>query len=237
MLLNTHDSVNSWSGVAGNTQLNMSAGAVTVVGGTISFTAPTLSEPQSTWYNSTWWKSPTYNVPDAGTDTPWFKEAVNYTLLLKSGSVDIVGGTMTLGETSNVTTLDMTAGTVTLAGGTMTSSVPLVMTKAEVFVGGGPMTIQIEYSSEKFLISNSSTFDGLGINIGTDVALNISDGKGYKVLARVDVDTLRLDGIFGEPPQPYKILKNIHEMEGQLMTTFEFDGTNWQLVSSTRLGL
>jgi hypothetical protein len=237
MLLNTHDSVNSWSGTVGNIQLNMSAGSVTLVGGTMSIVAPTLSEPQSTWYNSTWWKSPTYDIPVAGTDTPWFKEAVNYSLLLKSGSIDLVGGTMTLGETTNTTTLDMTAATVTLAVGMMTSSVPLSMTKAKVFVGGGGMTIEIEYSSEKFLISNSSTFDGLGISIGVDVALNTSDGKGYKILQRVDIDTLRLDGIFGTPPQPYKIVKNIHEMEGQTMTTFEFDGDRWHLVSETKLGL
>ena len=62
-------------------------------------------------------------------------------------------------------------------------------------------------------------------------------GIGYKIVSRVDVDTIRLDGIFGDPPQNYQILKQVAETSVPARIELEFNGTDWVLVSNTPLGL
>ena len=213
-----------------NELLDMSVGATTTTGGTMTLRAPVLSEPQSTWHNSHWWKVPTYLTGK------WFAIPVSYSTLLIAGTSTTTGGTMTFSSTTEDFVVDMVAGSVVTTGGLMTSSIPLAMTAGSVVTTGGSITFQYEYTST-YIISNDSTFDGFGINYGTDIAYNSSTGIAYTVVSRVDVDSLLLDGIFGIPSQPYQIRKYIGEMTLPSLTILEYDGAEWKVESQTRLGL
>lgn len=232
MLLNTTGLVNIWNtGIPGSTQLNMSAGTTTTTGGSISFTAPFLSEGQSTWYNSLWWKAPTYG------SGLWFEAPPVYSLQFVAGVTTTTGGTITFISSEENYIIDMSAGLTTTTGGKMTSSVPFNMTAGATITTGDSITFQLEYTSELFVISNSSTFDGLGIRYETDLAYNPSSENAYTILARVDIDSLFLDGIFGTPPQPYQILKHFDEMKNKAVVIVEYDGNEWQLISKTPISL
>jgi len=232
MKLNTTGLVNVWdTGIAGSTTLNAEAGVFTVTGGSVQVTAPSLAEAQSTWYNGTWWKAPTYG------SSLWFLTSTSPELSLDAGVVTVTGGDATFSITSDNVTLDCSAGSFVVTGGLIKSSVPLPVSKGEVQVTGGSATLQIEFTSEEFLISNDTTFDGVGITYGVDVALNTGTGEAFTVVSRVDVDTVFLDGIFGAPPQQYSIQKVVATVDLPSVVELRFNGTEWVIVDITRLGL
>ena len=213
-----------------NKTLSASAGSITITGGSATLGAPSVSEGATTWFNSNWWPDPTFG-------TTWWGSADDFVLTVDAGSITITGGSATLTESTIEIELLAEAGTVTLTGGGAKLSVPLPAGAGTISITGGSATFQIEYSSEEFIISNSSTFNGKGITLGKDIAYNNSTGIGYTILSRVDIDSLLLDGIFGTPPQPYNIQKYLTDATVKTMITVEFNGTEWVVVSTTTLGL
>ena len=99
------------------------------------------------------------------------------------------------------------------------------------------VTFDFEYTSEEFIISNSTTFSGKGIIYGVDIAYNVGTDIGYTAVAQVDVDSILLDGIFGAAPQQYKIVQHVTDVSVPSMVELEFNGTEWVIISQTTLGL
>lgn len=222
-----------------STTLDADAGAITLTGGdaTLSQTGG-LSEPPSTWFNS-WWKVPTF-----GSASEWWELAGNVTLNAELGTITLTGGDATLFDNTGDVTLDVDLGTITLTGGDalLTSQVVTIAADAgAITLTGGDATLDIEFSGQEFTLSTSGTFDGKGIRFDTDVAFNTTNGVtagiGYKILSRIDVDTVELNGIFGTPPQGYQIMKQISETSVPARIEIEFNGTEWVLISNTPSGL
>jgi hypothetical protein len=137
--------------------------------------------------------------------------------------------------------LEVDSGTVTVTGGYAALSTPLLATAGAVTITGGDAELDIEYSGDPLTLSTSDTFDGKGITFGKDVAVNITDGvaaaTAFRIEARIDSDTVLLNGIFGTPPQLFQIYKHIADAPVNSKMTLEYNGTRWVLVDQHTLGL
>lgn len=197
-----------------------------------ALTVPKASEGANSWYNGEWYPSPWHK-------TPWY--AATDAIVM-----DAEAFTLTTSFTDITTEIDvpvtvMDAEAFTLDT-TFTDAKLYVPFPAEAFTlttAFTDVTFAIEYTSPEFIIScpSDETFDGRGIEYGIDVCLNQDTGVGYTALARVDVDSIFLDGIFGTAPQNFSVQKYVGEITTKSKVEVEFDGTNWHIVSITNLGL
>ena len=140
---------------------------------------------------------------------------------------------LTAGRAANLSALNAKQGDRVIIYRTGVDTEKLFIT-TDVLIAG---TTEIEAPPEEFHISNDTTFNGLGITYGVDIALNTGTGEAFTILSSADADTLLLDGIFGVPPQQYSVQKVVATVDIPSVVELRFNGTEWVIVDTTRLGL
>jgi hypothetical protein len=215
---------------SGATTMTANSGSFLITGTDAITGAPKNSEGANLWFNSEWW-------PDPWWGSTWWTATSTFTLAADSGSVLITGTDATLSATGADVTLVVDIGSFTITGTDAKLSVPLVVDIGSFTITGTAVTFQIEFTSEEFIISNDTTFDGKGIIFGSDIVYNSATDLGYTAVSRVDVDSILLDGIYGAPPQPYQILEYVGSITVPSKTIIEFDGKKWRIVYTSPLGL
>jgi hypothetical protein len=214
------------------TSLTADAGSISVTSGNATLSVNVGSEAATAWFNGQWWPNPYWG-------TSWWGSTDTFVYGADAGSITITGGEATLSYTAT-TVLDGDAISIDITSGeaTFTTTIDSISGDAGVIlIRPKEATFQIEYTATEFTLSTSGTFDGKNIDFTKDVALHVVDGIGYKIVQRIDVDTILLNGIFGDPPQQFLIEQNLCETDVPARMEFEFNGTHWVLVSKTLIGL
>ena len=211
--------------------ISCTSSPLTFIGGDAELSATNVvSESPTTWFNGEWWRSPWWG-------SSWWPAAGNVTLNCESSELSFTGGDADLVPPAITITLDCDAGALTFTGGNGALSTPVQGDAGTLTFTGGDATFSIEFTSELFTISKVGTFDNLGIIYNKDVAFNPNTDIGYKILSRIDVDTIEIDKVFGTPPQQYSIQRQIAETSLPAKMTFEFNGTDWVLIDIHNIGL
>lgn len=199
----------------------------------VTFAFTKESEPANTWYNGEWFPSPWHK-------TPWYEATDNIVLNADAFTIETIFADITTSIDILVTVMDAEPFTVLTTFTDAKLYVPFEVDSFAVTSTFQDVTFEFEFTSDVFIISTQpgETFDGKGINFGTDICYNSSTDLGYTIVSRVDVDSILLDGIFGDAPQPFQIRRFVGETPSvKSVTTVEFNGTDWNVISTTTLGL